>query len=145
MLFRSDPISEDLQNVKMVPSSYTEDVYNNNHTTVWGSYYHENFGWGYKCCGSNDKNSWCKGERGKAENLKRIEEVDKAKFEKIRIEKEAQKFKEEQLNKKNKTEESNGAFTEIFERMNHYENTGTINSQITMLNKKTERPTSVSK
>lgn len=45
-------------------SKYHEDVYRNGHTTVWGSFYHKSFGWGYKCCHSFDKNSNCKGERG---------------------------------------------------------------------------------
>ncbi|ORY04997.1 hypothetical protein K493DRAFT_275392 [Basidiobolus meristosporus CBS 931.73] len=39
-------------------SKYEEDVYINNHTSVWGSYW-EDGNWGYKCCHSFIKNSYC--------------------------------------------------------------------------------------
>ena len=45
-------------------SKYAEDVLNNNHTSVWGSWWH-NFQWGYACCHSTVKNSYCTGEEGK--------------------------------------------------------------------------------
>lgn len=45
-------------------SRFEEDVYTNNHTSVWGSYW-ENGQWGYKCCHSFIKNSYCVGENGK--------------------------------------------------------------------------------
>lgn len=45
-------------------SRYEEDVYINNHTTVWGSYWCDGI-WGYKCCHSYVKNSYCVGETGK--------------------------------------------------------------------------------
>lgn len=38
-------------------------VFVNNHTTVWGSYWAEGK-WGYKCCRSNIKNSYCTGQAG---------------------------------------------------------------------------------
>lgn len=41
-------------------SIYEEDVYHNNHTTVWGSYWLDGH-WGYKCCKSLIKNSYCIG------------------------------------------------------------------------------------
>ncbi|KII63737.1 Pre-mRNA-splicing factor SLU7 [Thelohanellus kitauei] len=41
-----------------VRSKYIEDIYPNNHTSVWGSYF-ENFKWGYACCHSFLKNSYC--------------------------------------------------------------------------------------
>ena len=41
-------------------SKYLENVYNNNHTTVWGSWY-SGGEWGYKCCHSMIKNSYCGG------------------------------------------------------------------------------------
>lgn len=45
---------------KSVLSIYNEDVYVNNHTYVYGSYYdREKQKWGYKCCKSIDKNSVC--------------------------------------------------------------------------------------
>ena len=43
---------------QIIRSRYEEDVYLNNHTAVWGSYW-ENGAWGYKCCRAFIKNSWC--------------------------------------------------------------------------------------
>ncbi|KAL9600621.1 MAG: hypothetical protein Q9219_003054 [cf. Caloplaca sp. 3 TL-2023] len=56
--------------IKGAPSStsklkYPEDVLINNHTSVWGSWW-KNFQWGYACCHSTVKNSYCTGEEGKA-------------------------------------------------------------------------------
>lgn len=48
-----------------VRSKYEEDVYLNNHTTVWGSFWKEG-SWGYQCCHSFVKNSYCTGEAGRA-------------------------------------------------------------------------------
>ncbi|KAF3007014.1 mRNA splicing protein [Neopestalotiopsis sp. 37M] len=45
-------------------SKYAEDVFVNNHTSVWGSWW-SNFKWGYACCHSFIKNSYCTGEEGK--------------------------------------------------------------------------------
>ncbi|KAI1098924.1 Pre-mRNA splicing Prp18-interacting factor-domain-containing protein [Jackrogersella minutella] len=45
-------------------SKYAEDVHINNHTSVWGSWW-SNFKWGYSCCHSFIKNSYCTGEEGK--------------------------------------------------------------------------------
>ncbi|EFQ29503.1 pre-mRNA-splicing factor SLU7 [Colletotrichum graminicola] len=45
-------------------SKYPEDVYIHNHTSVWGSWW-SNFKWGYECCHSVVKNSYCTGEEGK--------------------------------------------------------------------------------
>ncbi|KAI1379183.1 Pre-mRNA splicing Prp18-interacting factor-domain-containing protein [Hypoxylon crocopeplum] len=49
---------------KMTRSKYAEDVFVNNHTSVWGSWW-SNFKWGYACCHSFIKNSYCTGEEGK--------------------------------------------------------------------------------
>ncbi|XP_055523990.1 pre-mRNA-splicing factor Slu7 [Wyeomyia smithii] len=49
----------------IIRSRYEEDVLMNNHTTVWGSFWKDGE-WGYKCCESNIKNSYCVGENGKA-------------------------------------------------------------------------------
>ena len=46
-----------------VKSRYDEDVLINNHTEVWGSYW-KCGEWGYKCCHSLIKNSYCIGEKG---------------------------------------------------------------------------------
>ncbi|KAH8661864.1 Pre-mRNA splicing Prp18-interacting factor-domain-containing protein [Xylariales sp. PMI_506] len=44
-------------------SKYAEDVHINNHTSVWGSWW-SHFKWGYACCHSFVKNSYCTGEEG---------------------------------------------------------------------------------
>ncbi|KAJ5819866.1 Pre-mRNA-splicing factor slu7 [Penicillium riverlandense] len=49
---------------KATKSKYAEDVMINNHTSVWGSWWHE-FQWGYTCCYSTVKNSYCTGEEGR--------------------------------------------------------------------------------
>jgi pre-mRNA-processing factor SLU7 len=63
-------------------SKYPEDVYLNNHTSVWGSWW-KDFQWGYACCHSTIKQSYCTGEDGKrafeeAENLLATKEDDEA-------------------------------------------------------------------
>ncbi|RDL36040.1 Pre-mRNA-splicing-factor SLU7-like protein [Venustampulla echinocandica] len=45
-------------------SKYPEDVLINNHTSTWGSWW-SNFSWGYGCCHSQVKNSYCTGEAGR--------------------------------------------------------------------------------
>ncbi|XP_031564412.1 pre-mRNA-splicing factor SLU7-like [Actinia tenebrosa] len=52
-------------------SKYEEDVYPNNHKSVWGSYWSEG-NWGFACCHSLVKNSYCTGEAGKASYGKQI-------------------------------------------------------------------------
>ena len=49
---------------KATKSKYPEDVMINNHTSVWGSWWYD-FRWGYACCFSTVKNSYCTGEDGK--------------------------------------------------------------------------------
>ncbi|KAL5604419.1 hypothetical protein BROUX41_002391 [Berkeleyomyces rouxiae] len=49
---------------KIVKSRYAEDVFPNNHTSVFGSWW-ANFKWGYACCHSFVLNSYCTGEDGK--------------------------------------------------------------------------------
>ncbi|KAK0753579.1 Pre-mRNA splicing Prp18-interacting factor-domain-containing protein [Schizothecium vesticola] len=49
---------------KAAKSKYAEDVLINNHAAVWGSWWSE-FKWGYACCHSFLKNSYCTGETGK--------------------------------------------------------------------------------
>ena len=45
-------------------SKYTEDVFPLNHAAVWGSWWN-NFQWGYACCHSFVRNSYCTGEEGR--------------------------------------------------------------------------------
>ncbi|KKA28618.1 hypothetical protein TD95_004931 [Thielaviopsis punctulata] len=49
---------------RIVRSRYAEDVHPGNHTSVFGSWW-ANFKWGYACCHSFVKNSYCTGEEGK--------------------------------------------------------------------------------
>ena len=44
-------------------SRYEEDVYEQNHTKCWGSFWRAGQ-WGYACCGSFQKNSYCTGKKG---------------------------------------------------------------------------------
>ncbi|KLU90662.1 pre-mRNA-splicing factor SLU7 [Magnaporthiopsis poae ATCC 64411] len=50
---------------RIARSKYREDVFPNNHSSVWGSWW-SNFKWGYACCHSLIRNSYCTGEEGKA-------------------------------------------------------------------------------
>lgn len=45
-------------------SKYLEDIFTHNHTSVWGSWWRD-FTWGYACCHSTVKNSYCTGEEGR--------------------------------------------------------------------------------
>ncbi|KIW63463.1 hypothetical protein PV04_10299 [Phialophora macrospora] len=45
-------------------SKYREDLFTNNHTSVWGSWWRD-FTWGYACCHSTVRNSYCTGEEGR--------------------------------------------------------------------------------
>ncbi|KAK1758380.1 putative pre-mRNA splicing protein [Echria macrotheca] len=49
---------------KAAKSKYPEDILINNHTSVWGSWWSD-FRWGYACCHSFVKNSYCTGEAWK--------------------------------------------------------------------------------
>jgi hypothetical protein len=50
-----------------VQSKYEEDVYINNHTSVWGSWFDRDNGkWGFACCHSILSGSYCTGEAGKS-------------------------------------------------------------------------------
>lgn len=46
-------------------SRYPENVLVNNHTHVWGSWWHDGM-WGYACCHQVVKNSYCTGKAGEA-------------------------------------------------------------------------------
>ena len=53
----------------VVRTKYEEDVFINNHTSVWGSYFNRTrFAWGYACCHSLVRNSYCVGAAGIAIN-----------------------------------------------------------------------------
>lgn len=56
------------QDKAVAKSKYEEDVYTNNHTSVWGSYWQEGR-WGYSCCHSFIRNSYCTGDAGKSTSV----------------------------------------------------------------------------
>lgn len=48
----------------------------NNHTSVWGSFYDRRTGkWGFRCCHSVIRNSYCTGEEGRRANEQHISEL----------------------------------------------------------------------
>ncbi|WOL18966.1 pre-mRNA-splicing factor SLU7 [Canna indica] len=51
------------QETSLPRSKYEEDVYINNHTTVWGSWWKDSQ-WGYNCCKQTVRNSYCTGSAG---------------------------------------------------------------------------------
>ena len=64
-------------------SRYEEDIYPGDHTTVWGSWWNEELGWGFGCCHNTEKGSTCLGERGKKLALNREFKLKRAKQEQI--------------------------------------------------------------
>merc|ERR1711974_229704 len=84
-----DPLKEETEQQKKTsaPSRYSEDVYQNNHTAVWGSYWKEGR-WGYACCHSFMKQSYCLGggakestEKADIAKLDHLEKVHKQRLE----------------------------------------------------------------
>lgn len=76
-------------------SRFDEDVYERNHTSVWGSYYKDDK-WGYACCHQMTRSTFCTGEEGKKaaqlvnENLaKRMKNFEETRAEKIKEHEEA--------------------------------------------------------
>ncbi|KAJ7972691.1 pre-mRNA-splicing factor SLU7 [Quillaja saponaria] len=51
------------QEAALPRSKYEEDVYINNHTSVWGSWWRDHQ-WGYNCCKQTIRNSYCTGAAG---------------------------------------------------------------------------------
>ncbi|KAI9181289.1 hypothetical protein LWI29_026115 [Acer saccharum] len=51
------------QETALPKSKYDEDIFINNHTTVWGSWWKDHQ-WGYKCCRQAIRNSYCTGAAG---------------------------------------------------------------------------------
>lgn len=106
-------------------SKYAEDVLIGNHTSVWGSWW-SNFQWGYSCCHSLVKNSYCTGDAGKkafeeAERMRTAgfeEEEESTKEIEWHAEKEVEKQKLDEVvaavpaAKKRTAEEISGGVTE---------------------------------
>uniref|UniRef100_A0A8B9FGI7 Pre-mRNA-splicing factor SLU7 n=1 Tax=Amazona collaria TaxID=241587 RepID=A0A8B9FGI7_9PSIT len=103
-------------------SKYEEDVKINNHTSIWGSYWKEGK-WGYKCCHSFVKYSYCTGEAGKEianaeasllqEQPREEEHMTKPKtlmewFSTLQIHQEKQKEKKKKKHKKSSNSDSEG-------------------------------------
>ncbi|KAI8513728.1 mRNA splicing protein [Branchiostoma belcheri] len=74
------------QEKAVTKSKYEEDVLINNHTAIWGSYWRDGR-WGYRCCHSFVKMSYCTGEAGKqvAQALKAEEERNQTFQEMMRL------------------------------------------------------------
>lgn len=53
------------EDVGMTNTRYEEDIHPGNHTSVWGSFWNEGR-WGFKCCYSFLKMSYCTGAAGRA-------------------------------------------------------------------------------
>ncbi|XDG07818.1 hypothetical protein ABKA04_007433 [Annulohypoxylon sp. FPYF3050] len=101
-------------------SKYAEDVFINNHTSVWGSWW-SNFKWGYACCHSFIKNSYCTGEEGKqaweaAEKQRTgvnlIEDASAQEEDKVPEEKPEEAEPPQQAGKKRTIEEMKGGVSE---------------------------------
>jgi len=71
-------------------SKYDEDVFLNNHTSVWGSYW-ENGQWGYACCRQSVKNSYCIGKTGIEIQQERQQQTETAQEESQQPEKKTKK------------------------------------------------------
>ncbi|XP_053179498.1 pre-mRNA-splicing factor SLU7 isoform X2 [Scomber japonicus] len=89
-------------------SKYEEDVLINNHTCIWGSFWKEGF-WGYKCCHSMVKQSYCTGEAGIRVNTsdcvpfeEGLVEPEEEEPPKTLLEMHQDKMKEKKKKKKNK-------------------------------------------
>ncbi|EPQ29666.1 uncharacterized protein PFL1_02886 [Pseudozyma flocculosa PF-1] len=60
-------------------TKYEEDVLDNNHTAVWGSWYDLNSAqWGYRCCHSTTPNSYCTGQAGIEASMSSLPSSSKA-------------------------------------------------------------------
>ncbi|CAB3254426.1 unnamed protein product [Arctia plantaginis] len=95
---------------QLAKSKYEEDVLINNHTSVWGSYWKDGQ-WGYKCCHSFIKMSYCVGEAGKGVVLEVPEEKPTAAASHERIEKK-EKEKEKSSSSSSSSSESSSSDSE---------------------------------
>lgn len=50
---------------KQGKSKYPEDVFPQDHSSVWGSWWNKELGWGFACCHGTDRNAICPGDKGK--------------------------------------------------------------------------------
>lgn len=67
---KEESVDQDKETEKsesIAKSKYEEDVYPGNHTSIWGSYWKDSK-WGYACCHSLLKQSYCTGAKGREIN-----------------------------------------------------------------------------
>lgn len=76
MIKKAQTINYDNKGLLGIKSKYEEDIHINGHSSVWGSYWHFHFGWGYRCCLSFNRNAKCRGEESKKETIKREYEYE---------------------------------------------------------------------
>ncbi|CAB1324996.1 unnamed protein product, partial [Coregonus sp. 'balchen'] len=107
-------------------SKYEEDVLIQNHTCIWGSYWREGC-WGFKCCHSMVKQSYCTGEAGIKttsssacvpfeEGLEQEEEEEPKTLLEMHREKLKEKKKKKQKKKKKKKHGSDSSDSEEEEK-----------------------------
>ncbi|KAG7465131.1 hypothetical protein MATL_G00172990 [Megalops atlanticus] len=99
-------------------SKYEEDVLINNHTCIWGSYWKDGC-WGYKCCHSMVKQSYCTGDAGKKtasnscvpfeEGLEEEQAEEPKSLMEMHQEKMKEKKKKKKKNKKHKKQDSDSS------------------------------------
>ncbi|XP_071947761.1 pre-mRNA-splicing factor SLU7-like [Antedon mediterranea] len=109
------------QEKAVAKSKYEEDVYFSNHTTVWGSFWHEGR-WGYHCCHSFVKMSYCTGEVGKTSlassgalsmmGQDRLEQIDDGK-QKSLVEQHKEKIHTEKTERKRKKKKKHSKKTDV--------------------------------
>ncbi|KAF7249023.1 Pre-mRNA-splicing factor SLU7 [Varanus komodoensis] len=105
------------QDKAVARSKYEEDVMINNHTCIWGSYWKEGK-WGYKCCYSFVKYSYCTGDTGKeianADEIlpHEVHEEEYTTKTKSLMEMHQEKQKEEKKKKKKKHKKSTSSDSE---------------------------------
>ncbi|KAG9490926.1 hypothetical protein GDO78_006315 [Eleutherodactylus coqui] len=92
-------------------SKYEEDVLLNNHTCIWGSYWKDGR-WGYKCCHSFVKMSYCTGEAGKDMSNTDLCEEELAAVEEISKPKTLVEIHQEKMKKKKKKHRKSGSDSE---------------------------------
>lgn len=106
-------------------SKYPEDVFRLGHTSVWGSFYHSDFGWGFKCCLSFEKDKKCTGESGREINKNKIEKHDLD--QKIKREEEIKRLNSDKDKREQVSRDKGNFFQEMMERMDNFESNKMLN------------------
>nr|XP_006823575.1 PREDICTED: pre-mRNA-splicing factor SLU7-like isoform X2 [Saccoglossus kowalevskii] len=106
-----------------IKSKYEEDININNHTSVWGSFWKAG-NWGYQCCHSFVKHSYCTGEAGKmvSDNLidgllEGEEQEEEKDLPKTLLEEHQEKMIKQKKDKKKKKKKNNEDSEEEAERL----------------------------